>query len=128
MWLNVTFSVLDMNCSCRICDQCTEYHLDELREQLREQEQDEIEDMKYDLENDFPDFQDDTCKAILGHVCTDLHGPRYEGQCCLRKRRRIMDDAQPIAEAWESAENLKKLFRNNSLIPKHFVLVCRFLK
>ena len=118
----MTLSVLDMSCSCGICGHCIEHHLDELRE---EQEQDEIEEMNYDLEIDFPDFQDDTCKAILEHVCTE-HGPSYEGQCCPRKRRRIMDDAQPIAEAWESAENLKKLFRKDK-IPKHFVHVCTFL-
>ena len=87
--------------------------------------QDQIEEMEEDLENDFPEFQDDTCKAILKHVCTE-HGPSYEGQCCPRKRRRIMDDAQPIAEAWESAENLKKIFRKN-LLPLHFIKVCQFL-
>ena len=118
----MTFSILDMSCSCRICDECVEQHTDELREEQKEQ--DDFDEMESDLENDFPDFQDDTCKDILGHVCT--HGPRYEGQCCLVKRRRIMDDAQPLAEAWESAENQKKLFRNK--IPKHLLHVCRFLK
>ena len=33
-----------------MCDQCIEYHLDELSEEEQEQEQDEIEEMKYDLE------------------------------------------------------------------------------
>ena len=118
----MTFSILDMSCSCRICDECVEQHTDELREEQKEQ--DDFDEMESDLENDFPHFQDDTCKDILGHVCT--HEPEYEGQCCLVKRRRIMDDAQPIAEAWESAENLKKIFRNK--IPKHFLHVCRFLE
>ena len=118
------FSILDMSCSCRICDQCVEYHLDELREQIREEL--EFEEAEEDLENDFPEFQDDTCKVILQHVCE--HDD--EGILCLVKRRRIMDDAIHLAEAWESAENLKKLFRKsgNVLMPKHFSYVCRFLE
>ena len=113
-----------MSCSCGLCDQCIEQRLDELREQERESK--EIEEAEEDLENEFPDFQDDTCKAILEHVCTE-HGPSYEGDCCLRKRRRIMQEAESLAEAWESAENLKKLFRKNK-IPNTFWHVCNFLK
>ena len=121
----MTFGIFKMSCSCRSCDECIEQHIDELREEQKEQkEQDDFDEMESELENDFPHFQDDTCKDILGHVCT--HEPEYEGQCCLVKRRRIMDDAQPLAEAWESAENLKKIFRNK--IPKHFLHVCKFLK
>lgn len=121
----MTFGIFKMSCSCRSCDECIEQHIDELREEQKEQkEQDDFDEMESDLENDFPHFQDDTCKDILRHVCT--HEPEYEGQCCLVKRRRIMDDARPLAEAWESAENLKKIFRNK--IPKHFFLVCKFLK
>ena len=85
------------------------------------EQQNEIEEMKEDLIDDFPEFQDATCTAI---VESDEHHSEYEG---LQKRRRIMEDAQPIAEAWESAENLKKLFRKDK-IPKHFVHVCKFLK
>ena len=103
--------------------------LDQLREQERERK--EIEEAEEDLENDFPEFQDDTCKAILEHVCTE-HGPSYEGDCCLRKRRRIMQEAESLAEAWESAENLKKLFRKdkkgNLLVPQTVWHVCQFLK
>ena len=86
--------------------------------------QDQIEEMEEDLENDFPDFQDDTCKAILKHVCE--HDSEDEGICCLTKRRRIMQDAEHLAEAWESGHRLKNVFRKDTL-PKHFIQVCCFL-
>ena len=88
------------------------------------QEQDEIEEMKEDLIVDFPEFHDDTCKAILQHVCE--HDSDKEGTCCLVKRRRIMEDAEPLAEAWKSAYRLKNACKKDKL-PKHFVQVCYFL-
>ena len=80
----------------------------------------EIEEMKYDLEHDFPDFQDDTCKAILQHVC------EHDSEGSLTKRRRIMEDAKPLSEAWKSAYRLKNAFRRTEL-PEHFNQVCLFL-
>ena len=121
LWFKATCSVLDMSCSCGLCDQCIEQRLDEAREQERESK--EIEEAEEELENEFPDFQDATCKAILEHVCEH----DSEGICCLRKRRRIMQEAESLAEAWESAENLKKLFRKNK-IPNTVWHVCQFLK
>ena len=88
------------------------------------QEQDEIEEMKDDLIVDFPEFQDDTCKAILQHVCE--HDSEDEGTCCLVKRRRIMEDAEPLAEAWKSGCRLKNAYKKDKL-PPHFREVCYFL-
>ena len=123
LWFKATCSVLDMSCSCGLCDQCIEQRLDEVREQERESK--EIEEAEEDLENEFPDFQNDTCRAILEHDDS-------EGVCRLRKRRRIMQEAESLAEAWEIAENLKKLFRKdkkgNLLVPQTFWHVCQFLK
>ena len=92
--------------------------MDEVREQERESK--EIEEAEEELENEFPDFQNDTCRAILEHDDS-------EGICRLRKRRRIMQEAESLAEAWESAENLKKLFRKDK-IPNTVWHVCQFLK
>ena len=97
--------------------------LDQLREQERERK--EIEEAEEDLENDFPEFQDDTCKAILQHVCE--HDSHEEGICCLMKRRRIMEDAEPLLEAWKSGHRLKNAFRKDKL-PTHFMKVCSFLR
>ena len=88
------------------------------------QEQDEIEEMNDDLIVDFPEFQDDTCKAILQHVCE--HDSDKKGICCLVERRRIMEDAEPLAEAWKSGCRLKNAYRKDKL-PKHFREVCYFL-
>ena len=77
------------------------------------------------LREDFPQFQDDVCLDILGEVC-DLHTKFVEGACCREKKRRIMQDAAPLAEAWESADNLKKMFRT-SAVPAHFHQVILFL-
>ena len=93
---------------------------DELREQQNEIE--EMEEGEKDLIAEFPEFQDAACTAIVESVC-DEHDSESEG---LRKRRRIMEDAQPLAEAWESAEFLKKIFGKDKL-PSHFAAVCRFL-
>ena len=80
--------------------------------------------MDQELHDDFPEFEDAVCTAILDEVCDDqCHS---EDICCLIKRRRIMYDATDLAEAWESAENLMKIFRKNSL-PQHFIKVCQFL-
>ena len=103
-----------MSCSCRVCGECIEIYLDELRDDLSEIEA-ELDFNFRDLE-----FSDDTCEAILNH---DLDA------CIMTqatKRRRIIKDAQALAEAWQSAENLKKIFRKDEL-PKHFVAVCSFL-
>ena len=118
----MTLSVLDMSCSCRLCDHCIEDYLDRLREQERERK--EIEEAEEELENDFPDFQDDTCKAILQHVCE--HDSEDEGICCLMKRHRIMKEAEPLVEAWKSGYRLKNAFRKDKL-PQHFNQVCLFL-
>ena len=77
------------------------------------------------LREDFPQFQDGDCADLLEEVC-DSHG-NVEGFCCLRKRRRIMQDAAPLADAWESADKLKKIFRRGAL-PRHFQSVLRFLE
>ena len=82
--------------------------------------QSRVDEMKYDLEHDFPDFQDDTCKAILQHVC------EHDSEGSLTKRRRIMEDAKPLSEAWKSAYRLKNSFRRTEL-PEHFNQVCLFL-
>ena len=116
----MSFTVLDMNCCCHSCERCIEDRWDELREQQNEIE--EMEEAEKVLIAEFPEFQDATCTAIVESVC-DEHDSEYEG---LRKRRRIMEDAQPLAEAWESAEYLKKIFRKGEL-PRHFEAVCRFL-
>ena len=73
----------------------------------------------------FPQFQDDVCLDLMEEVC-DTHG-FTEGTCCLEKRRRIMEDAAPLAEAWESADILKKLFRRGD-VPRHFQKVIDFLE
>ena len=67
------------------------------------------------LREDFPQFQDDVCVALMEEVC-DTHGS-VEGTCCLEKRRRIMEDAAHLADAWESAEILKKMFRRGEVPP-----------
>ena len=77
------------------------------------------------LREDFPQFQDDVCLDILEEVC-DVHTKFVEGPCCREKKRRIMQDAAPLAEAWESADNLKKMFRT-SAVPAHFHQVILFL-
>ena len=79
---------------------------------------------QYYLEKDFPEFQDDTCKAILQHVCE--HDSDDEGICCRTKRRRIMEDAEPLLEAWKSGYRLKNAFKKDKL-PRHFKHVCLFL-
>ena len=66
------------------------------------------------LREDFPQFQDDVCRDIIRDVC------------CLEKRRRIMEDAAPLADAWESADKLKKMFMKNA-VPVHFQKVIAFL-
>jgi hypothetical protein len=97
-----------------------------MQERLMEwhQMQDQIEEMEEDLEKGFPEFQDDTCKVILQHVCE--HDSNEEGICCLMKRRRIMEDAEPLLEAWESGYSLKNAFQKDKL-PQHFMKVCGFL-
>ena len=77
------------------------------------------------LREDFPQFQDDLCVDLMEEVC-DTHGI-VEGTCCLGKRRRIMEVAAPLADAWESAEILKKMFRRGE-VPPHFQKVIRFLE
>ena len=78
-----------------------------------------------ELMEHFPQFQDDVCVDLMEEVC-DTHGST-EGTCCLKKRRRIMEDAAPLADAWESADVLKKLFRRGE-VPLHFLKVARFLE
>ena len=75
------------------------------------------------LREDFPQFQDDDCVDLLEEVCS--HG-NVEGTCCLEKRRRILQDAAPLADAWESAEILKKMFKRGE-VPPLFQNVIRFL-
>ena len=77
------------------------------------------------LREDFPQFQDDVCVDLMEEVC-DTHGS-VEGTCCLEKRRRIMEDAAPLADAWESADILKKIFRRGC-VPSFFQKVIRFLE
>ena len=91
-------------------------------------EENEIQNrMEQDLIDDFLEFEDAVCTAIVDVVCDEeSHAKSVEGTCCLRKRRRVMNDAKHLAEAWEGAENLKKIFRKNSL-PQHFIKVCQFL-
>ena len=96
--------------------------LEELREQERERK--EIEEAEEELENEFPEFQDDTFKAILQHVCE--HDSDEEGICCLMKRHRIMKEAEPLVEAWKSGHRLKNAFRKDKR-PQHFNQVCLFL-
>ena len=60
----------------------------------------------------------------MEEVC-DTQGS-VEGTCCLEKRRRIMEDATPLADAWESADILKKMFRRLG-VPRHFQKVVEFL-
>ena len=114
-------SVLDMSCFCGSvsCGDCMHDRLMQWH-----QEQDEIEEMNDDLIVDFPEFQDETCKAILKHMCE--HDSENEGTCCLVKRRRIMEDAEPLAEAWKSGYRLKNAYKKDKL-PAHFVKVCNFL-
>ena len=76
------------------------------------------------LREDFPQFQDDVCVDLMDEVCE--HGG-VEGTCCLEKRRRIMEDAAPLADAWESADILKKIFRRG-YVPSFFQEVIRFLE
>ena len=77
------------------------------------------------LREDFPQFQDDVCVDLMEEVC-DSHGS-VEGICCLKKRRRIMEVAAPLTDAWESADTLKKIFRRGA-VPRHFQKVIRFLE
>ena len=97
-----------------------------MHERLMEWHQmlDQIAEMEEELENEFPEFQDDTCKAILQHVCE--HDSDEEGKCCLIKRRCIMEEAEPLVEAWQSGHRLKNAFRKDRL-PRHFNHVCIFL-
>ena len=81
--------------------------------------------MEEKLIEDFPQFQDDVCLDILEEVCYS-HGST-ESTCCLRKRRRIMEDAAPLADAWESTDNLKKMFRKGE-VPKLFQKIIDFLE
>ena len=76
------------------------------------------------LREDFPQFQDDVCRDIIREVCDSHTGEG--GVCCLEKRRRIMEDAAPLADAWESADKLKKMFMKNA-VPVHFQKVIAFL-
>ena len=78
------------------------------------------------LREDFPQFQDDVCVDLMEEVC-DSHGEFIEGICCLKKRRRIMEVAAPLTDAWESADTLKKIFRRGA-VPRHFQKVIRFLE
>ena len=82
------------------------------------------------LREDFPQFQDDECVDLLKEVCDtdsfDSHSGSVEGTCCMEKRRRIIHDAAALADAWVSAEILRKIFRRGG-IPVHFNKVIRFL-
>jgi len=77
------------------------------------------------LRENFPKFQDDVCVDLMEEVC-DTHGG-VEGTCCLEKRRRIMAEAAHLADAWESADKLKKMFKRGA-VPRHFQKVIRFLE
>ncbi len=70
------------------------------------------------LREDFPQLQDDICVDLMNDVCA-THGESIEGTCCLGKRRRIMEDAAPLADAWESADKLNKMFKRGA-VPRHF--------
>ena len=78
------------------------------------------------LREHFPQFQDAICVDLMEEVC-DTHGESIEGTCCLGKRRRIMEDAAPLADAWESADKLNKMFKRGA-VPRHFQKVIDFLE
>ena len=82
------------------------------------------EDEEEELKDDFPQFQDDLCIDLMEEVC-DTHGA-VEGRCCLEKRRRIMEDANHLLDAWMSAGILKKMFKRGE-VPRHFQKVIEFL-
>ena len=93
------------------------------------QQAEEWEHMEAELIEDFPQFQDEICQHILQEVCLDEDGELEhggEGTCCLVKRRRIKEEATHLAEAWESSEILKKMFRREA-VPSVFKLAIRFL-
>ena len=77
------------------------------------------------LMEDLPQFQDDVWVDIMEDIC-DTHGS-VEGTRCLKKRRRIMEVAAPLADAWESADKLKKMFKRGE-VPPLFQKVIRFLE
>ena len=68
------------------------------------------------LKKDFPQLQENA-------DCVDLLDDVY----CLEKRRRIMQDATHLADAWESAEILKKIVKSEAA-PRHFLNVIHFLE
>ncbi len=78
------------------------------------------------LRKDFPQFQDDVCMDLMNDVC-ETHGESVEGTCFLEERRRIMEDASHLLDAWMSADILKKMFRRLET-PVHFKKVIEFLK
>ena len=93
---------------------------DWLREQIELYDEEE-----QNLIDDFPQYQDDLCIALLEDEHCDTHGA-VEGRCCLRKRRRTMEEASHFLEAWMSADFLKKMFRRGE-VPRHFQRVIEFL-
>ena len=106
-------------------------------EKLIDEEEDKLID-------DFPQYQDDLCIALMENV-DDIDPPderkiaRLKAphlyhidlpECelaCLKKKRRIMEEANHLLEAWMSADFLKKMFRREE-VPRHFQKVIDFLE
>ena len=93
----------------------SDWHMEQI--ELYEEEEEELKD-------DFPQFQTEFCVELMQDVCE--HGA-VEGRCCLEERRRIMEDASHLLDAWMSADILKKMFRRLET-PVHFKKVIEFLK
>ena len=93
---------------------------DAIEDWMREQAE-LYDEEEQNLIDDFPQYQDDLCIALLEDERCDTHG-----MGCLRKRRRIMEEANHFLEAWMSADFLKKMFRRSE-VPRHFQRVIEFL-
>ena len=94
--------------------------------QWEEQKEDEMEEemekeMLWEmLWEEFPQFQDDQLQDLLEKLLS-------QDRDYLDEKRSIMQDAAPLAAAWESAEILKKIFKWGK-IPRHFQAVIFFLE
>ena len=105
-----------------------EYCLAQWEEQKKEDEMEEEmeKEMLWEmLWEEFPQFQDDQLQDLLEKLCS--HDCFSEGSLYLDERRSIMQAAAPLADAWESAEILKKIFKWGK-IPRHFQAVIFFLE
>ena len=88
-------------------------------------EEDSEGEEEKELKEEFPQLQYPQMQDLLEKMCS--HDCFFEDWDYQDEKRSIMQDAAPLADAWESAETLKKIFKWGR-IPRHFQSVIFFLE